>query len=161
MKFLSTASLVIAALAAPILGTPVENRGYGKKCLTDEEATGIVKLWSAAFGGSVEAARKVAAENIEVYDNTVNFLFNMTIDTPYIKGIDNGGSTTAPPGMVQVASSPKPHYDAKFEVITMLHDCDSISFRWRFVGKSAGVDPTSYVPLSLFLTGIRFWCLRR
>ncbi|KAF8247151.1 hypothetical protein K440DRAFT_644170 [Wilcoxina mikolae CBS 423.85] len=136
MKVLSTAAIVFATLS---LASPSPDKRHGHKaCLSDSDAEKIVKLWTTAFAGDINAIPKVATKDIEVYDNSVNFLFNTTVDQPYIKGLDNGGSTTSIPGFKQVVLFPKPYFDVSFDVVKMLHDCSSISFRWTFKGKSYG-----------------------
>jgi len=72
--------------------------------------------------------KKVAAPGIKVYDNSINFLFGLPRDSPYIDGIESFEKASK-----FSATSEK---NAKFEVVYALNDCKSISFRWKYKGET-------------------------
>ena len=135
----SVLALFGAALAAPdVSHSPIEKR-HG--CLTDGAAHKIVHRWIDIFEGRLDLLDKTVTNHITVEDESVSFLFGLP-PGPYAvgkKGLKDS---------VQYSLSQPGTKNLKIKSLIILHDCDTISFRYQITQQNTGLDPNSWVTYS-------------
>ncbi|KAI9815232.1 MAG: hypothetical protein M1827_002712 [Pycnora praestabilis] len=147
MKSLHIFSFVFVFLSAIVLSSPNandhdddDNDGRRQRwgCLSDQDANRIVKRWYSIFEGQVELVNRTVTDDFTFEDETINFFFPQYFPPtgPYVTSRTSFIQTlqpTGPPGVENIT----------FTVIAMVHDCNTISFRWQYNGIDTGLDPTS------------------
>lgn len=129
------------------LSTANANPTYGHKgkddchphsgCLSDHDAHEIVNRWIALGEGQTDLIDQTVTDDITVEDESISFLFNLTIPGPYVVGKEAFRST------LEFAKSQVGIRNTNYEPLLILHDCDTISFRWQATAENTGLDPLS------------------
>lgn len=101
-------------------------------CLTDEQAQQIASRYLSTYNTGVITSLTdltgIVAANFTSYDETGTGPYS---DGPATVGIDAFYASLT-------ASGPSPFTNATQTVLFAVHDCDSIAYRWKFVGYATG-----------------------
>lgn len=130
----SILALFGTALATPDVSYSTIEKRHG--CLTDGAAHKIVHRWMALFEGHLDLLDKTVTNHITVEDESINFLFGFP-PGPYVVGKDNLKEA------IEFSQSQPGFKNQKFKSLLILHDCETISFRWESTQESTGLDTTS------------------
>lgn len=130
----SVLALFGAALAAPDVSFSNIEKRHG--CLTDGAAHKIVHRWIDIHEGKLDLLDKTVTNHITVEDEQVNFLFQLP-PGPYAVG------KKALKDTIEFSLSQPGYKNLKIKSLIILHDCDTISFRYKITEENTGLDPTS------------------
>ena len=130
----SLLALVGTALAVPEVSHSTIEKRHG--CLTDGAAHKIVHRWIALHEGHLDLLDKTVTDHITIEDESVNFLFQLP-PGPYAVG------KAALKDTLEFSLSQPGYRNLKIKSLLILHDCDTISFRWESTQENTGLDPAS------------------
>lgn len=146
MKLLFLISLITlfytVVLSAPEANSTNDDDDYEGRhghhgCLSDRAARKIVDRWTSLLEGQIDLLDRTVTDDISYEDESVNFLFNSTQPGPFIVGKQTFRRRLEV-GVAQVGTT-----NLNFEPLLILHDCDTISFRWQATAQNTGLDPGS------------------
>lgn len=123
-----------AAFAVPEVSYSNIEKRHG--CLTDGSAHKLVHRWIALHEGQFDLLDKTVTNHITVEDESINFLFQLP-PGPYVKGKE------ALKSVLEYSLSQPGYRNLKIKPLVVLHDCDTISFRWEATQENTGKDPNS------------------
>ena len=122
------------ALAVPEVSYSNIEKRYG--CLTDGSAHKLVHRWIDLHEGQLDLLDKTVTDHITVEDESINFLFQLP-PGPYVVDKEALKST------LEYSLSQPGYRNLKIRPLVVLHDCDTISFRWESTQENTGKDPNS------------------
>lgn len=132
------------ALAAPDTSlSTIEKR---HNCLTDGAAHKIVHRWIDLHEGRLDLLDKTVTNHVTIEDESINFLFSLP-PGPYAVGKKALKET------LEFSLSQPGYKNLKIKSLIILHDCDTISFRYKITQENTGKDPNSWVYPSPFDSG--------
>jgi hypothetical protein len=136
--FTSLLALFCTVVFAAPEANPTNQKGAHKRhgCLTDADARKIVNRWMSLFEGQTDLLSQTVTKGIILEDEEVNFLFTLP-PGPYAVGRE------ALRGVLNFAKSQVGSKNLNIESLLILHDCDTISFRWQSTAQATGLDPNS------------------
>jgi len=124
-------TVVLAAPEANPAKSKVDPKRHG--CLSDGDAKTIVQRWISLFEGKTDQLDRAVTKGVTLEDEQVNFLFNLP-PGPYAVGKE------AFRGVLDFNKSQVGSKDLNIEALLILHDCDTISFRWQAKSVATGLD---------------------
>ena len=130
----SVLALFGTALAAPDVSHSTIEKRHG--CLTDGSAHKIVHRWIDLHAGQYDLLDKTVTNHITVEDESINFLFQLP-PGPYVRGKE------ALKGSIEYSLSQPGYKNLKIKSLIILHDCETISFRYKISQENTGLDPAS------------------
>lgn len=122
------------ALSAPEANPPSLEKRHG--CLSDKSAHKIVHRWIALHEGHIDLLDRTVTNHVTVEDEQINFLFSLP-PGPFAIGKE------ALKGTLEFAKAQTGTKNLKIKSLLILHDCETISFRWQATQENTGLDPTS------------------
>lgn len=124
--------------ASPAKDHHSEDECHHHHCLSDHDAHEIVDRWISIFEGQLHVINETVTDDIALEDESVNFLFGLPSPTgPYVLGKEGLRGTAA------FANSGSGTKNRHFEPLIIVHDCDTVVFRWQATVESTGLDPNS------------------
>lgn len=130
----SLLALFGTALAAPDVSHAAIEKRHG--CLTDASAHKIVHRWIDLHEGQLDLLDKTVTNHITVEDESINFLFQLP-PGPYAVGKE------ALKGTLEFSLAQPGYKNLKIKSLIILHDCETISFRYKITQENTGLDPLS------------------
>lgn len=152
MKFLLITSLLTVLFSVVVLSAPEavpnkkhddddgrDGRRHRSGCLDDRAARSIVDRWTSLFEGDLDLLDRTVTDDVTLEDETVNFLFPPPAlpPSPFVR--DKAGLRRT----LEFVAADVTIRNRKFEPYIIVHDCDTISFRFQASAESTGLDPNS------------------
>lgn len=116
-----------------------------KKCLTETEACSLVETWYSIFSsrdfGYVESTvTELVTDDFTAEDETINFGVGPCVlppEGPYATGKEAFLFSL----QLRLAEVSAEFKDETYETIRMVHDCNTVAFRWQLSATALGINP--------------------
>jgi hypothetical protein len=105
-------------------------------CLSDRAVHKIVQRYVSLGEGSIDLLDQVVTEDVIFEDEQVNFTMELP-PGPYAVGKE------AVRRILEFVHSQSGFKTIKIEPLLIVHDCDTISFRWQSTLEATGLNPNS------------------
>ncbi len=111
-----------------------DNKRHG--CLSDRAVHKIVQRYISLGEGSIDLLDQIVTEDVTFEDEQLSSILNLP-PGPYAVGKE------AVREILEVGQTQSTFKNTKIEPLLIVHDCDTISFRWQSTSEATGLNPNS------------------